>query len=306
MTQLRIFIWSAAAAAATCHGRLAEAAPGGMDMVCATLHCGLQIGACALNAQCRSALACAAACPTPEKDKSPGKIDYQNCTLGCSYSYGFHNNAYENAMTCLNTNGCLTLPVINDPATDPFFNKCAPDPQVRPKRPLHIDDLKTSADNGWWAAIGFHPIYDCAWPCQYASMYPGQAGEFIWDLHMQVRLVNYSIMPIHEKWPFPAQPGARFWLNHTDLGMLHYEHWWLLDKAADSSWVSLYYCGGTGSWKYSGGILFSKTRSLTTAQRAHIKESYKQSVGLDVDTQGCTFDNSKCPHWTSPSSILLV
>jgi len=272
-----------------CIGYAAAQAP---DLLCSTIHCGVQVGACALDGGCRDAMSCAGNCPTVCEDMSAGKLDYQNCTLQCSYAFGYGDSAYTNVITCLNEHQCLTLPSINDPPVDPWFNQWLADDEIHPVKQLSIDDL--SGSEGWWAAIGFHPIYDCAWPCQWASMnYDGT--QYNWDLHMEVdRGVNGGLLAIHEIWPFPAQSGTQFWLNHTDLGMLHYEHWTLLDKADDGSWVALYYRGGTGTWKYSGGIVFSRARELTAEQRATVTATYQSAVGWDVDAQGCTFDNSQC------------
>ena len=164
-------------------------------------------------------------------------------------------------MTCLNENKCLSIPPINDPKTDPWFNKCLAPEQIKPAKSLNQTDLS----GGWWAALGFHPIYDCSFACQHTWLTELNATHLDWKVSMQQGLVNGSLRLLDEVWPFPRQSGNQFWLNHTDLGMKHIEHWTLLDAADDGAWVTLYYCGQTGSWKYSGGIAFSRARTLTAA-----------------------------------------
>ena len=134
--------------------------------------------------ECDEALGCSARCGTPAQDPTPGKLHYQNCTLKCSVpaarcsnlgtaapdfarlsataawriQYSHEDAVFDDAMTCLNSHDCMHIPSINDPKTDPWFNRCLPNDQIRPAKVLN----ESALTGGWWAAIGFHPIYDCS------------------------------------------------------------------------------------------------------------------------------------------------
>ena len=55
---------------------------------------------------------------------------------------------------------------------DPWLNEWLTDEEIYPVKQLSIDDL--SGTDGWWAPIGSHSIYDCAWFCHVGLL------EFRW------------------------------------------------------------------------------------------------------------------------------
>lgn len=258
---------------------------------CMMEHCGGLMMKCMMDASCRADFACSKSCVDMlPKDTSPGKIAFQNCTLQCGYEYS--SAMSDQLMTCVNEHGCISLPRVNYPG-DPFYNQCAPDAAISVDEVLSQADL----DGTWWASAGFHPVYDCSFACQKTTLAALNQSHLVWQLGMDVPLRNGSARALRENWPLPRQSGAVFWLNHTDLGMEHVEHWFLMGRG--SSWVALYYCGQTGNdapgatpWVYSGGILFTRTLALEPGEEAAVARAYSRA-GFQM-SDACRMDNTPC------------
>merc|ERR1719487_1577761 len=114
-------------------------------------------------------------------DTSPGKISYQNCTMGCGYEYPSVEN--DALMTCMNVNQCLVLPELPSGPSDPFFNRCGPAPETAA---LKQEDLMGE----WWAGVGFHPLYDCGYKCQKTGLSQLNGTHYDWKVDMQVPLAD--------------------------------------------------------------------------------------------------------------------
>jgi hypothetical protein len=143
----------------------------------------------------------------------------------------------------------------------------------------------------WWAGVGFHPLYDCGFSCQKTGLRNLNQTHLSWKVDMQVPLADGARRQLREDWPLPKQSGGHFWLNHTDLGLEHVEDWFLMGRGDD--WVALYYCGSTGTWKYSGGILFQRHPSRGDKNEwAEISSAFSRA-GLRME-DACIFDNEHC------------
>ena len=111
-----------------------------------------------------------------------------------------------------------------------------------------------------------------------------------------------ELLAIHEIRPFPAQSDIQFWLDLADLGMLHYEHWALLNNTDDGSRVAQYYRVVVLALGSTLAASSSRAAELTAEQRATVAVTYQSPVGWDVDAQHCTFDNSVC---TIPADVTV-
>lgn len=92
-----------------------------------------------------------------------------------------------------------------------------------------------------------------------------------------------------------SPPGTNISFVYHDLGMEHYETWWLLDKADDGSYILLYYCGNTLQWYYDGGLVMARNQTLTGADYKKIAAAYEKAAGIDATKFCHTEASPSCP-----------
>ena len=84
-------------------------------------------------------------------------------------------------------------------------------------------------------------------------------------------------------------------MAYDDIGLIHYETWWLLDKDDNFGYMLLYYCGSTLQWNYEGAQVLSRTTTLNESAYTQITSSYEQAVGLKLSDFSCNTGTKNCP-----------
>ena len=252
-----------------------------MDWVCLGKHCSVQSGSCLLESGCREAVECSMNCMRIwDNDSTPEKYHVQNCTNICAFSY--RNKPYELFMGCLSDYKCLTFPTIP--------SKCRAPGNLTTLKKLSTKDL----EGAWWVVRGSHPVYDC-YPCQHLFFKQLNATSWSYLPKYQVYVANKSLTLITDEYVIPdSTPGSEISFAYSDVGLVHYENWWLIDGAKDLSYVLLYYCGNTLQWYYDGALVLARNSSLPASDYSAIAESYSKAVGLDT-SKFCNTTVKQCP-----------
>ena len=253
-----------------------------VDIPCVMGHCLTPSLGCLASSMCRNAMSCSQKCLKMwDNDTTHGKVIVQNCSNACSFTY--EDKAYENFMECVTDNKCIAFP--------PIPNTCR-SPNIHPQKNLSLTDMQGS----WWVVKGLNPVYDC-YPCQHLSMAPLNKTIWAYRPNYQVPLVNGSLLLIKQEMLIPnkSAPGGNISFVYHDVGMDHFETWWLLDKASDGSHMIMYYCGNTLQWYYEGALVLSKYQTLDKSVYADIATSFQKSVGLDLNDFCDVRATSTCP-----------
>ena len=253
-----------------------------VDIGCLLKHCSVQSGSCALDSTCRSAMLCSKTCMDGwNDDKTPEKIHVQNCTTKCSLTHT--DQTYDNFMSCLTENKCVSFPPIN--------NTCR-GPNVHPLKQLSLKDLQGT----WWTVKGYHPVYDC-YPCQLLKFTPINATSWSYNPTYEGYLTNDSLKLVSENMVMPlSAAGTNISYSYHTGGLEQRETWWLIDGADDGSYILVYYCANTlDQWYNEGALVIARNRTLAEETFANIASSFKKAVGLDL-SQFCTPSTStSCP-----------
>ena len=257
---------------------------GSVDIACMFEHCLAESVSCLTNQGCRDAIICDQKCLNEwDSDTTKEKFHIQNCTNICAWTYV--DKIYQTFIRCLTTHQCLTFP--------PIPKTCRA-PNIHPLKQLSIKDL----EGDWWVVKGLHPVYDC-YPCQ--KLYFTAINENSWNYSTQyeVYLANGSLSLAYLQTVLSTNvPGSNISFIYDDIGLKHYETWWLIDKADDSSFILLYYCGNTLQWNYEGALVLARNTTLDEASYAQIATSYKQAVSLNT-TEFCNTSTQLCPESTA-------
>ena len=264
-------------------GKNIKAGPS-LKLGCIIEHCTTKFLACGLSKECLAGISCSEKCFGEwDEDKSVEKFKVQNCTNKCAFTYG-EEEAFKGFVACLTDNACWSFPTI--PST------CRA-PNVNPVKQLTLKDI----EGHWWVIRGYHPVYDC-YPCQQLTFKSINATAWSYTPKYETYLANGSLYYVtNQHWVMPlTAPGSKISFSYYDVGMDHYETWWLIDKADDGSYVQMYYCGNTLQWNYEGALVFARDRTLSEAAYANITTAYKQAVGLDLQQFCYTDTSSKCPN----------
>ena len=185
-------------------------------------------------------------------------------------------------MECVGDNQCMSLP--------PIPSQCRAPGNITLLKKLSPKDL----EGAWWVTKGLHPVYDC-YPCQHLSFKPLNATTWSYKPKYQVYLANGSLELADQEFFFPnTTPGDSISFLYHDVGLSHYETWWLFDAADDKSYILLYYCGHTLQWYYDGSLVLSRQPSLSAADYTNITESYSKAVGLKL-SDFCDTTTKQCP-----------
>ncbi len=255
-----------------------------MNVECLLEHCAVQAGECVLDKDCRSACLCSQKCMGQwDLDNTTEKVHVQNCTNICAFSYT--GKVYEDFIGCVASHECLSFP--------PIPSRCQGPDNITLLKKLAPQDL-----NGCWSVVsGRHPVYDC-YPCQYLCFNQINATSWAYSPKYQVYLANGSLELVSQTMIIPnTSPGEKVSFVYNDVGLPHYETWWLIDQADDKSYILLYYCGHTLEWNYDGALVFAREKSLPASDTASISNSYLKAAGLDY-SKFCSTKTSQCPDQT--------
>ena len=252
-----------------------------VNIPCVLENCLVPFGECVLLKSCRDCLGCAEKCFNEwDNDTTKEKFHVQNCTNKCSFTYD--TPTYEKLMGCLTSKKCISFP--------PIPNTCRA-PNIHPLKNLSTSDLM----GDWWIVRGYHPVYDC-YPCQRVHFKPINSSYWYYSPQYQVYLLNGSLELVTQHTVIPSVPAGRnISFVYDDIGLLHYETWWLLDKADDGSYIIMYYCGNTLQWYYEGALVFARNRTLNASAYGDIARSYQKAVGLDFSKFCNTTTDATCP-----------
>ncbi len=83
---------------------------------------------------------------------------------------------------------------------------------------------------------------------------------------------------------------------YRDVGLDHFETWWLIDQPEDKSYFVIYYCGNTAGWYYDGALVFSKETSLSASALTDVILMLSKVTGLDFSTFCKPNTGSLCPN----------
>ncbi len=253
----------------------------GIDVKCVEEHCPSLSVDCVLDVGCRKTLECVEQCALNwDKDPSPQKFAAQNCTNKCQFTYG-RGKVFQDFLFCLASNMCITLP--------PIPSTCKAS-SVKPIKPLSMKDFSGK----WWVQRGYQKLYDC-YPCQNFDFKLNGTAWLFTPLY-EVYLVNNSrYLVTDQQFVMPdTAPGEKISFTYRAQGLDQSETWWPLDKAADGSWIIMYYCGTTAQWNSEGALVLSRSRTLDPSAYQQIGASYKQAVGLDINDFCLTDTSSDC------------
>ena len=275
--KLLIFLVIVAAAAADLE---VQGSP--VNFACVAAHCATKSAACFADTMCSKNVECVGNCLSDfDKDKTPGKMEVQNCTSICTFSYT--SKAYTDFMTCLEQNKCMNLPAI--PST------C--------KGPQNITILKnvpaSEIIGDWWVVRGHNAVYDC-YPCQSNRFRAHNSTAIVYNPLYQVYLANGTLGLINQSGYLntASTPQAGYRIIFDDAGFGNYENWWIIDKAEDNSYYLIYYCGAEAQWNFEGAIVYTKSGKLPESAIPAITESYKKATGLDF-SGFCSPTVTDCP-----------
>ncbi len=252
-----------------------------INIACVLEHCTLQSASCLLSGDCRSVIGCAQTCMNQwDDDTTPEKFHVQNCTNKCAFTY--NGEVYDKFMSCLSDHKCIAFP--------PIPNTCRA-PNVHPLKSLSLKDIQGS----WWVVKGYHPVYDC-FPCQLIKFEPINATAWNYLPKYEVYLVNGSLLLVSQNVVMPyAQRGKNISFVYHNVGLEHFETWWLIDQADDRSYTLMYYCGNTLQWYYEGAMVLARNRTLSDEAYKKIAVSYKAAVGLNTADFCDTRASLSCP-----------
>ena len=251
------------------------------NLACLTKNCAVQAGECMLSKECRSAITCAQKCMSMwDQDTTIEKVHVQNCTNICAFSY--RGKAYEDFMECVGDHRCISFP--------PIPSRCKAPGNISLLKKLSSSDLLGE----WWVVKGLHPVYDC-YPCQHLFIERINATALSYTPKYQVYLANGSLGLSSDRYIFPnTTPGEEISFVYHDVGLSHYENWWLFDAAEDKSYILLYYCGNTLQWYYDGALVLARKTTLADSDYSKIAESYQKATGLEL-SHFCDTSTSHCP-----------
>ncbi len=252
-----------------------------INIACVLEHCMLPSLECVVDKDCRSSIECVQECLSKwDDDTTTEKFHVQNCSNKCSFTY--EDKAYDKFMGCYSDHKCIAFP--------PIPNTCRA-PNVHPLKNVSLKDIQGS----WWVVKGYHPVYDC-YPCQHVNFEPINATAWHYSPTYQTYLVNGSLSLVRQHFVMPnAQPGKNISFVYHDVGLEHFETWWLIDQADDGSYTLMYYCGNTLQWYYEGSLVLARNRTLSDEAYKKIAVSYKTAVGLNTADFCDTRSSLSCP-----------
>ena len=252
-----------------------------LNLECLAQHCLVEVGECVADKDCRDGALCAKKClDNWNQDTTSEKVHVQNCTNICAFSY--EGAVYKKFMDCMGDHQCMSFPSIP--------SQCKAPGNITLLKKLSVKDL----EGIWWVVKGLHPVYDC-YPCQHLSFTPINASIWSYKPKYQVYLTNGSLALADQEFFLPnTTSGDSISFHYHDVGLSHYETWWLFDAADDNSYVLLYYCGHTLQWYYDGSLIMARESSLSDDDYTSIAKSYSQALGIKLSDL-CSTSTKQCP-----------
>ncbi|WAR23729.1 VDE-like protein [Mya arenaria] len=244
------------------------------DVVCIMEHCREESLNCARDSGCRTNMECVMKCG----------FTNNSCLFECMNTY--EDAIYDALMACLvDDHHCMTLPP--------------------PDKKFKCDVPSTYAANftlpllsgTWYVVLGFNKDYDC-FDCQISSYSKTpNSSNFTLTERYDVKMLNGTLRHRAAVQKVGQRSRSMGVLDFTNkmMGLTMYEQWKVLDYAVSGDYVVLHYCGLMAEdWRYQGGVVYSRTPGLTSAQWQGVDDALKRTLGTSVkdycrpNTSGCT------------------
>lgn len=233
----------------------------GQNVACMTLRCFSQMTKCFSDHDCRTAVSCLGGCGSN-----------QSCALPCLATY--ENDLLDSFLYCVVTqHHCITLPAPTPPVV------CSPPTE----KPLNNFTLSMFAGD-WYVILGLNRNYDC-FACQmttYAAV-PDTHNFTMTEKYLaptlnqslRVRVANMSgeVKDI--------QHGGIVTFSGLENGLIRAEQWRIMVYNKDAGYAVIYYCGTTGSWKYEGTLVYSRTHSVSPMTMTSLRTDMEKA-GFNV------------------------
>lgn len=253
---------------------------------CLASHCAKEMAKALVNPMFYKNSACELGCQNNfDKDKTPEKLHYQNCTTTCAVTY--ESEAGDAFTACAMSNNCMSLPSIP--------GKCA-----YKKEHIQADASLASLTGEWWQHRGKNALWDC-YDCQHIhSMFLSNNASFCaetvsprgtvqapcwsytysYDLYLETG----GTKTFEQTWQLPSDTpkGGQIDIYYNYMGSWHNESWFILQ--ATDNYVLLGDCSYMMDWIDVGSIVWVRPgHNLTDVENAAIKEQYKSKLGWDYD-----------------------
>lgn len=264
-----------------CYG-LAQMKPG-----CLATHCAKEMARAILEPQFYQNSACELGCQNNfDKDLTPEKLHYQNCTTTCAVTY--ETPAGDAFLACAMNNKCVSFPDI--PGHCPYK-----------KEHIQADTSLASLTGEWWQHRGKNALWDC-YDCQHIhSMFlsdnasfcaktvapgkgPVEAPCWSYTYSYDLYLTTGGTKTFEQTWQLPGNvpKGEQIDIYYNYMGSWHNESWFLLQ--ATDNYVLLGDCSYMMSWINVGSIVWVRpSHVLTEAENAEIRSIYKTKLGWEFD-----------------------
>ncbi|KAL4227991.1 hypothetical protein ACF0H5_013429 [Mactra antiquata] len=244
------------------------------DIFCIAEHCSSQSAACVEDRDCRANMECSAKC---------GFSNF-NCLYECINTY--ENQVYDKFMKCMVEDyHCLKL--------------VSPDPSFRCKPPqAQVKNFSLSALNGkWYIVYGLNPEYDC-FNCQISTYAPTpNSKNLTLTEKYDVTMLNGSTrhrVTVQQVQQRDIFNGGLLDFTNVMMGLMMYEKWQIIDFAESGNYAVIYYCGHmTSDWYYEGGLVYSRTPTISSEDLVSIQTAISTKLGHKLD-QYCHLRTEDC------------
>eukprot|EP00128_Syssomonas_multiformis_P009054 Colp12_sorted_trinity150504_noHs@33275 len=232
---------------------------------CATLHCGMQMMACAAEKGCRQTLECSTKCGTDE-----------SCQVSCTEAYA--DDKFDVLAKCLVVNKCM----------QPTPAEICPPPTMTSQTFNPDTDLQ-----GFWYTIsGLSKIYD-TFACQRYNMTNEAPGRwnYIWNFRTTLNAVDKQ----HQTHCLITMPDSsnptELFVDYTEHGVTGRDHWYII--SASQKHLVIYYCGSSDMAQgYQGGVVLSRSNQMDDET---FETAKKEAAAAGVDLEKFTvIDQERC------------
>ena len=282
-----------------------------VDQICLQFHCAWQLAKAILDPTFLANSICELGCDKAyEKDTTPEKLVYQNCTTTCAVSH--ESPAGDAFLACAMDHYCVSFPPIPEPPAVAFC----------PYTHAMVEEGTSlaSLSGEWWQHRGKNALWDC-YPCQHIhDMHvvddadwcakttspvggpvkaPCMNYSYSYDLYHTDGTTAY----FGQTWqlPFDSGEGNPIDIYYNYMGSWHNETWYLLH--ANDNYVLLGDCSYMMTWIDVGSIVWVRPGyELTSNDNAIIASVYYEKLGWDFnDFCYDTHDSPECH--TAPTNV---
>jgi len=220
-----------------------------------------------------------------DKDPTPEKLQYQNCTTTCALSY--ETKPGDRFTGCAMEHRCMEMLPI--PGSCPYSKK-------------HIQPNTSLANLGgeFWQHRGKNALWDC-YPCQhilamqkteneafcaktvFPETGPVKAPCWSYTYSYDLYLKNGGTKTFQQNWQLPDVPaGEPIDIYYDYMGSMHNETWYIFQ--ATDNYVLLGDCSYMMDWIDVGSIVWVRPgHVLTDAENQAIAKVYKENFGWEYE-----------------------